>query len=249
MKIFALLLILVLAVSCGKKYSGPDTYQDGFETYANYDALFLPDDAAWSFSQITNDANTAELDTTLAASGSRSLLFTAEPTTDDVVSKCSISKQRMCFREGRTVRISADYYIFGNDVLNWLFLLDLEEQANIGAGPGMRLALVDNKLRVEYKFNQDDILQTGDGVAFPRDQWVHLDWEVTLSRKKKGSVKLWQNGELILSKDGQVTLPRDFLYFQQGTKGMYTSVEFGITANSDGGPAKIAVDNVKIATL
>jgi len=55
----------------------------------------------------------------------------------------------------------------------------------------MRLALVDNKLRVKYKFNEKDLIQqVGKEIDFPRNEWVELTWEVKLSRKDKGSVKL-----------------------------------------------------------
>ena len=89
----------------------------------------------------------------------------------------------------------------------------MEEQAFIGAGPGMRLALVDNQLRVEYKFNEKDIVQTsGQEIDFPRNQWVELIWEVKLSQKNNGTVKLWQNGQLIIDGNNKRTLPKDVLY-------------------------------------
>ena len=39
----------------------------------------------------------------------------------------------MAFWKGETVRLSAWYYIEGTQNLNWLFLMDLEEQTPIGA--------------------------------------------------------------------------------------------------------------------
>jgi hypothetical protein len=111
----------------------------------------------------------------------------------------------------------------------------------------MRIALVDNKLRIEYKFNEKDIIQIPDqAIEFPRNEWVELVWEVKLSQKKNGSVRLWQNGVLIIDSKGNRTLPRDLLYFQQGTKGMYSSCELGITANSKSNDLTIWVDDFKI---
>jgi len=124
--------------------------------------------------------------------------------------------------------------------------MDLEEQTAIGAGPGMRLALVDNKLKVEYKFNEKDISQqTGQEIDFPRNQWIQVVWEVKLSKKNKGSVLLWQNGQLVIDSKNNRTLPKDILYFLQGTKGMYSSFEIGITANSKDNDLTIWVDVIK----
>jgi hypothetical protein len=124
--------------------------------------------------------------------------------------------------------------------------MDMEEQTAIGAGPGMRLAMVDNKLRVEYKFNEKDLTQpAGQEIEFPRNEWVEITWEVTLSPKNKGAVKLWQNGQLLIQQDHIRTLPKDLLYFQQGTKGMYSSCEIGITANSKDSDVTLWVDEVR----
>jgi len=149
----------------------------------------------------------------------------------------------MAFWKGETVRLSAWYYIEGTQNLNWLFLMDLEEQTPIGAGPGMRLALVDNQLRIEHKFNEKDIKQQNP-ISFPRNEWVKIVWEIKLERKKKGTVKLWQNGQLIIDSKEHNTLPKDLLYFQQGTKGMYSSCEIGITANSSDNPTRLWVDDI-----
>jgi len=110
----------------------------------------------------------------------------------------------------------------------------------------MRLALVDNKLRVKYKFNEKDLIQqVGKEIDFPRNEWVELTWEVKLSRKDKGSVKLWQNGQLLIHRDHIRTLPKDLLYFQQGTKGMYSSCEIGITSNSKDSDLTLWVDHIR----
>lgn len=51
--------------------------------------------------------------------------------------------------------------------------------------------------------------------------------------------------ELIIDSKDNNTLPKDLLYFQQGTKGMYSSCEIGITANSSDNPAKLWLDDIK----
>jgi hypothetical protein len=245
------LLIWVICAICGsgcnkkKFFDGPDLYQDGFESYSALSELISNDDEKWSHTQLTKTENSISVDSTFAHSGNKSLKFVAAKSTDEL-SKCSIAKQNMAFWDGETMRVSAWYYLQGTQNAEWLFLFDLEEQTPVGAGPGIRLALVNNQLRMEYKFYQSDIVQTeGQEIDFPRDQWVEIIWEVKLSQKKKGSVKLWQNGQLIIDSKDNKTLPNDILYSLQGTKGMYSSIEIGATANSKDSDLILWVDDVK----
>lgn len=242
------LTFIFLLFSCDKKtfFDGIDFYHDGFENYSSYDELLIEDDVNWSFNQITRESNNITLVDDFSHSGSYSLRFDAEPTSDESASKASIAKQNFAFWEGETVRLSAWYYIEGNQDLQWLFIMDLEERTPVGAGPGMRLAIVDDQLLIEHKYYEPNITQPeGGGIAFPRDEWVHVEWEVSLSQKDKGYVRVWQNEQLIISQDNHRTLPSDFLYFQQGTKGQYSSCEVGVTANSFESPCTLWVDDVQ----
>ncbi len=245
--IFFTLLLSFASCKKEKYFEGPDFYMDDFQSYNQLEDLLLPDDIFWSHTQITMDDNHITVDT---LNGNKYLKFFALPSKGDDVSKCSISKQKMAFWEGETMRVSSKYYIVGTDKADWLFIQDLEEQTAVGAGPGIRLALVDNQLRIEHKFLQDDVVQVaGQEKDFPRNQWVDLVWEVKLSQKHKGYIKLWQDGDLIIDSDKEVTLPKDFLYAIQGTKGQYTSVEIGITANSPDNKITIYVDDFKVETV
>ena len=248
MRVVVKIAFVFLLFSCDKKefFDGIDFYQDGFESYSSYDELLIEDDVNWSFNQITRESNAITLVDNFSHSGNYSLRFDAEPTTDDGASKASIAKHNFAFWEGETVRLSAWYYIEGDQDLQWLFIMDLEERTPIGAGPGMRLAIVDDQLLIEHKYYEPNITQAeGSGIAFPRDEWVHVEWEVSLSQKKEGSVRVWQNNQLVISNDNHRTLPSDLLYFQQGTKGQYSSCEIGITANSFKNPCTLWVDDVQ----
>jgi len=250
-KSIAYLFILLLVGSCNKKkqFSGPNFYQDNFEAYHTLEDLLVPNDTFFSFTQQTITQNTITVDTTFYHTGKKSLRFDAVQSSDNL-SKCSIAKQNMAFWQGETAQLTAWYYIQGDAPAQWLFLFDFEEQVPIGAGPGIRLALVDNKLRMEYKFFEKDIVQTpGSEIDFPRNQWVQLVWQIKLHQKDKGSVRLWQDGKLILSKDDVATLPKDILYAQQGTKKMYTSVEIGATANTRDSDITLWVDDVKFEKI
>lgn len=235
-----------LLIACNKKkfFDGPDFYTDDFEAYSELNDLLLPNDELWSFTQLTKGDNSISVDSTHAHSGTTSMKFFAVKTNDGASKSC-IVKQNMAFWEEETLRMSGWFYIDGTQSLDWLFLMDMEEQTAIGAGPGMRLALVNDQLRVEYKFNEKDIVQTaGQEIDFPRNQWVEIVWEVKLSRKKKGSVRLWQDDQLIISSNKNRTLPKDILYSLQGTKGMYSSCGIGITANSSENALTMWVDDV-----
>lgn len=251
-KIFIVLISLVIFSGCKKEkfFDGPNFFQDDFESYSTLNDLILSNDQFWSFTQLTRSENNITVDTTKVHSGNKSLKFVAKKSDSEGVSKSSIAKQNMAFWDGETVRMSAWYFIETTNSLEWFFLMDLEEQTAIGAGPGIRLALVDNKLRVEYKFNEKDITQpTGQEIDFPRNQWVELVWEVKLSQKNKGTVRLWQDGQIIIDSKNNRTLPKDLLYFQQGTKGMYSSCEIGITANSKDSDLTIWVDDIKFEKI
>ncbi len=245
-------LVFLLIIGCDKHkfFDGPNFYTDDFENYSALSDLIVPNDVKWSFTQLTRSENSITVDSTRFHSGNKSLKFFAKKSDSEGASKASIAKQNMAFWSGETMRVSGWYYIEGTQSAEWLFLFDLEEQTAIGAGPGMRLALVDNKLRIEYKFNEKDVVQTaGQEIDFPRDQWVHIEWEVKLSQKNKGSIKLKQDGQEIINTTGNTTLPKDILYDQQGTKEMYSSIEIGLTANSKDNDMTIWVDDVRFEKL
>lgn len=245
---YILFLITFIFLGCNKEklFDGPNFFADDFESYSNFNELLPENDDLWSFTQLTRDQNSISLDTLKSKNGKKALKFIAEKS-DRAASKASIAKQKLAFWEGETVRMQANYFIEGDADLEWLFLMDIEEQTAIGAGPGMRLALVDNQLVVEHKFNEKNIFQPQESaIKFPRDTWVEVIWELKLSKKNKGSIKIWQNGILILDTKNNVTLPTDMLYHTQGTKGMYSSFEVGITANSRENPLTLWIDDVKI---
>jgi len=252
MKKTVLLIIILALIQCNTKeiFDGPNFYADGFEGYSILEDLIDGNNVQWSFFQNTKTRNFLKLDSTIFHTGSKSIKFFAGKSTEELASKASISKQKMAFWDGDIVEISFWYYIVGTAGSNWMFLFDFEEQAAIGAGPGTRLALVDNMLRIEHKFLNPDILQNqGPPILFPRDQWVNIHLEFKLSQKKKGYVKLWQDSLLIIQQDNWQTLPKDILYVTQGTKGMYSSIEFGITANSRDNETTVYVDDIDVKKI
>lgn len=250
---FIIILICAVIAGCNKKkhFDGPNSYADGFENYSTIDDLVDGNDDRWSFFQQSRDENSLTIDTTIYHTGGKSFKSSAIASSDaDGASKASINKQNMAFWEGETVVADMWYYIEGTENAKWLFLFDLEEQTAIGAGPGMRLAMVNNQLRVEHKYPNPDIVQAeGNEIDVPRNQWVNIRFETKLSKKKRGYVKVWQDGILILEQDKWKTLPKDILYVNQGTKGMYSQIEFGVTANSKDNPMTVYVDDIDVWTI
>lgn len=245
-----LCLISASLLGCNKKkfFDGPNSFTDDFESYTTLEDLLPDGDSLWSFTQITLENNSITVDSSFAHTGSKCLKFIGNGSEGDLLSKCSIAKQKMAFWEDETVYYSVWYYLEGGSEADWLFLVDLEEQIQIGAGPGMRIAIVgDSALLVEHKYPEPNIEQAPDDVlVFPRDQWVHIEFEALLSQKKKGYVKVWQDGQLIIEQNDWQTLPKDILTAMQGTKGMYSSFEIGLTANSGPNQHVLYVDDVEI---
>lgn len=241
---------LLVLISCNKKekFDGPNSYSDGFENYQNSEELIDGENEFWSFFQLTRDENTITVDTNIVHSGNQSIRFSGAAGEDGNTAKCSINKQFMAFWEGETVVADFWCYLEGNEDIDWLFIFDLEEKVPVGAGPGMRLAIVENKILLEHKFPNPNVKQSGAGVLFPRDQWVNIRFETKLSRKEKGYVRVFQDNVEILSVDNWKTLPKDILYANQGTKGMYSQIEFGLTANTDDNPHIMYVDDVSVIT-
>lgn len=244
-----IILGLILLASCEPRWlNGPNAYQDDFGSYQSIDDLIDGNNEQWSFFQISHPDNYLSVDSTTYRSDGRSLRATAVASTEELgASKASINKQFMSFWEGETIVVSMWLMLEADHPANWLFLFDLEERTNIGAGPGMRLALVDSALRVEHKYPNPDLIQpVADSLHFPRNHWVNIRFEARLSQAEDGYVKVWQDDLLILEQYEWQTLPKDLLYAIQGTRAMYNQVEFGVTANSDDGPTTVWVDAVDI---
>lgn len=247
--LFISLSIILLGCNKEKFFAGPNSFSDDFESYSSFDDLLIEDDVNWSYTQQTYDNNAITLSTEQAHSGTTSLKFDAVVSSDEKLSKCSLAKQNMAFFEGETVKSEIWYYIEGEQELDWLFLLDLEEQTPIGAGPGIRVANVgaENYGIIEFKFKQDNLLQ--EDFSFPRNQWFKITFETLLSQKKKGWVKLYLDDQLIIEEKDTRTLPKDILYNLQGTKAMYTSIEIGITANSFSNNTVLYADDFSIEVI
>ena len=247
------LLLLLLLQSCAKKnFEGyPNTLSDGFENAATPEDLLKDQGGEWSAIQLSLEANEIIPLSGRAHTGSRALKCTAAASTDEV-SKCSIFNNELTLKEGEIFHFTAWYYLEGDANVDYLFLADLEERVSIGPSPGIRIALAgpEGYLVLERgKIAEKTIHQeAGSERSFPRDQWVYLEWRVEMQRKKRGSVRVWQDNRLLIEATDIRTMPRDRLYVVQGTKGIYSNIEVGITANTKESDVTLWVDDVEVWT-
>lgn len=249
MRLFIGIISLLLIYSCDKDkyYDGPTFLIDDFESVESV-AELVSDTGEWSFYQNTNALNTLELETENVHTGSQSLKFFAKKTENGSASKSGLANNQLAIHEGKVFYGSAWFFIEDTSNLEFLFLFDLEESVAIGAGPGMRLALYESEgyLAVErQKMFEPTLRQNEESkVPFPRNEWVHVEVEFLLSRKKKGTIKVWQNEVLLIDETNVRTMPQDEVVFLQGTKGIYNSIQVGITANSDKNDATLYIDDI-----
>lgn len=253
MKTGKLYLVLMFALSsCLKEKRPADTFiyfAEDFEAYANFDSTLF-DITRWTTQQRTFDVNEFSIDTVLVHSGNRSLRCFASGSSKKDVSKCSLIKGNMYFTKHDVIRYSAWYFVNGG--LTNLFLVDFEENAPISSSPGVRIMLSnDGYLCLERgKLELSTIYQDyGKEVLFPKNQWVHLEVEMKLERPKKGYVKIWQDGVLLVQKEKIQTLCEDQITFTQGTRGVYHNLEVGITANGTGSDLILNIDDIIVQKI
>ncbi len=236
-------------MGCNKEkiFKGKNSIYENFESVNDIDELL--DNGNWKYFQQTEINNYIKIDTLNPHLGSNCLKIFA---TKGSISKSDIANNKMAFWKGDIVQISVWFYIKDTENLNYVFLFDIEEDAMIGASPGIRIAIdPDNHLIIERKkYGQSTIHQSNNSkVQFPRNQWVELKIEINLQQKKNGYIKLWQNNIKLIDASNIQTLPKDNLFFTQGTKGMYQSIQVGVTATTSENDVTMFIDDINIKVI
>lgn len=245
-------------------------FQDGFETMDNsVQELFTADGSRWTNLQQVNPTNAvneiAVIDTQSVEG--RNALRLVSYASDAQLSKIDIEKGGLQIGEGDKVVISADFFIEGTASLANLLLIDLEccscWDPNVGDNygaenqcPGVRLMMSggNDYLSIERgKISGTTLLQTE--VAFPRNQWVSVQWEMTISATAQGKNRLLINGAEVLDQDG-MNLPNaqifkdlfatDDIDFVLKEPTFYERVQIGATANPNAGDTVLLVDDFTI---
>ncbi len=249
-KLLIVCLILLFSLfGCNKEklFKGQNSIYEDFETVNNVDELLL--NGNWEYYQQTEVKNYIKIDTLNPHSGSNCLKIFA---TKGTISKSDLANNKMAFWEGDIVQLSAWFYIEDTNELNYVFLFDIEEDAMIGASPGIRIAIdKEGYLLIERnKYGKPTINQPNESkIPFPRNQWVKLNVELNLQQKKKGYIKLWQDNTQLINAENIQTLPKDKLYFIQGTKGIYQSIQVGVTATTSDNDVTMFIDDIDIKVV
>lgn len=247
LKVYIILTFILLGCNKENFFKGKNSIYEDFEAVNDIDELL--DNGNWKYFQQTEINNYIKIDTLNPHSGSNCLKIFA---TKGSISKSDIANNKMAFWKDDIVQISAWFYIMGTENLNYVFLLDIEEDAMIGASPGIRIAIdADNYLLIERKkYGQSTIHQSiNNKISFPRNQWVELKVEINLQQKENGYIKLWQNNIQLVKANNIQTLPKDNLFLTQGTKGMYQSVQVGVTATTSENDVTMFIDDINIKVI
>ncbi len=238
-----------LLVQCNKEtyFDGDNYINEDFESVTNSTTLIEQEN--WTYYQNTEANSTMEIDTTKAIFGDQCLKLTAA---QGEISKSDIANNDLAFWEKDIIQFTGWFYLDDTLDLDYVFLCDIEEGVAIGSGPGIRIAINESDYLVieRNKYGESTLIQPAQtAVIFPRKEWVKLELEIELSQKKKGYIKLKQNDVLIIQEDNIQTLPKDNLYFIQGTKGMYQSLQVGLTAITANRAVDLYIDNITIQTI
>jgi len=272
------LIGIFLFVACNSEENPPQEnttietflFKDGFETETNaLEELFPSDGSRWSLIQQTNPSNaTNEISiiTNEFSEGQNAIRFLAYQS-DNQLSKIDIEKGGLHIKSGNKVIITADFFINSHESLEQLFLIDLECCScwdpdvgdNFGSEnqcPGVRLMMSggNDYLSIERGKIAGTTLQQSN-FAFPRNQWVTVVWEMSMSENDNGRNRLIINGTEVLNAAGmnmpnaqifRDTFLNEGIDFTLKEPTFYERVQIGATANPTAGNIELFVDNFSI---
>jgi len=166
------------------------------------------------------------------------------------------------FEDDRVI-VKADFYISGTATIENLFLIDLEccscwdPTVNVeNQCPGVRLKMSGGNdfLSMERgKIAEGTIEQTS--FKFPRDEWVSVQWELTLSNNTSGINRLLVNETEVIHTNGtnmpnartfRELFAEDGINFTLQQPTFYERVQIGATANPTSRNVEMFIDNFSI---
>ncbi|ADR21089.1 hypothetical protein MATR_12810 [Marivirga tractuosa] len=239
-------------------------FEDGFETRENDLLELFPDNGSrWSNLQLVDPEsgeNKIDIESNITNEGNNSLRIYAAAS-DNTLSKADIEKSGFRAPEGSTVIIRANFYIASTNNIENLLLIDLEccscwdPDVPDNQCPGIRLMMKDNDhLSIERgKILNSTIVQSE--VAFPRNEWVNVVWELELSQNSDGINKLFINNHEVISESG-INMPNASLFktefanngidFELQEPLFYERFQIGATANPTPFSIELFIDDAKI---
>lgn len=270
-------IIALMSLGCDKDENNPEEpieesffFEDGFETQNDLvDELFPSNGNRWSTIQQTNPTNATNeisISNTEFNEGQNALRVLAYQSDSDL-SKVDIEKNGLNIVSGDKVIIKADFFIVGTESIENLLLLDLEccscWDPNVGDNygsenqcPGVRLMMSggNDYLSIERgKISGTTIQQTD--FAFPRNQWVTVQWEMTMSDSENGLNRLIINETEVINQTG-MNMPNAQVFadvflnqgidFTLQEPTFYERVQIEATANPTAGNIELFVDDFSI---
>ncbi|MEQ9297134.1 MAG: hypothetical protein RIF33_01155 [Cyclobacteriaceae bacterium] len=239
-------------------------FENGFETVSNDLAELFPSDGSrWSNIQLVDPnggENTIELVGDPVSEGSSSLRVVAK-TSNEILSKADIEKGGFNAPEGSTVIIEANFYIASTVNIENLLLIDLEccscwdPSVPDNQCPGIRLMMKSNDyLSIERgKILGTTLIQTVQ--SFPRNEWVNVKWELTLSTEDDGLNKLSINDTQVINIEG-INMPNPILFREEFARNginfklqqplFYERFQIGATANPTSSDIELFIDDVRL---
>ena len=270
--VMLLVLICSLLCSCSDNEEAGGTFdqevivfEDGFESEnSDLTDLFPSDESRWTNIQIVNPENQINellLESQIVLSGNNALKILSNKS-GEILSKVDIEKGGFSIPVGSQLFIEANFFIATEEKIKNLFLIDLECCSCWDPGvpdnqcPGIRLIMggEDDYLSIERgKILNPTIRQTK--RPFPRNEWVNVRWEMTLSQGDDGANSLFINGEEVISEPG-VNMPngevfrdefaRNGITFQLQEPLFYERVQVRATANASSTDVLMYLDDFKL---
>lgn len=242
-------------------------FKDGFETQENdLMELFPSSGNRWTrIQQVNPDGveNEIGIESNRVLEGNNSLRIYAKAS-NSTLSKMDIEKEGFKASEGATIRMEANFYIVTTENLENLLLIDMEccscwdPTVPDNQCPGVRLMIkTDDFLTIERgKILGITILQTN--MAFPRNEWVNIVWEMKLSSNNDGINKLFINNQEVIAETG-MNMPNASLFeaefathgidFELQEPVFYERFQIGATANPTQSDIEMYVDDVSFSIL
>ncbi len=274
-QIFLLILLGLGFLACGEDdpiLEEPSIqnfiFEDGFETQNNsIDELFPSDGSRWTGIQqvnpSTSSTNQISITETTFSEGENALRLFAQATSS-VLSKMDIEKEGFTAFENDKVVIRADFYINGSANIENLLLIDLEccscwdTEAEVeNQCPGIRLQMSggNDYLSIERgKIAESTMEQTS--FQFPRNEWVTVQWELTLADDDSGTNQLLINGTEVINTTGtnmpnaqtfREIFAQEGIEFNLQEPVFYERVQIGATANPTSENIELLVDNFSLS--
>lgn len=261
-------ILMIYLCSCGADEPMTNDiafqFEDGFEvTSAELSQLFPADGSRWSSIQQVGDGNQIEIEQEFVSEGNYALRLFAKATVE-TLSKMDIEKQGFEALENATVSIEADFFIASEADIENLLLIDLEccscwdPTVPDNQCPGIRLMMKSNDFLSIERGKILGATLTQANVAFPRNEWVNVVWELVLSPNDDGENRLYINGQEAISVNG-MNMPNATLFREEASASgvdfelqepvFYERIQIGATANPTQSDVEIFVDDFKMSII